>query len=71
MRSLFNSEAEKRENSRACLRSGIKEAVDRGELRPHEAERALDLAVNNWKGSTTAGAATRAAVDAFKKGIVR
>lgn len=57
--------------SRDCLRKDINEAVDRGDLRPHERERALDLAVSNWKGRVTAGEATRAAVNAFKKGLAK
>jgi len=57
--------------NRDCLRLDIRHAVDRGDLRPHEVERALDLAVSNWKGNTLAGEAVRAAVDAFKNGKAR
>jgi hypothetical protein len=62
---------EERANARSIMSRHIDKAIERGDIRPHERDRAIDLAVNNWKGNMGNGQAADLAIEAFKKGIVR
>jgi hypothetical protein len=65
---LYISQAEHERTNRAILRGNAERAAQRGDIRPHEVERVVDISASVWKGSMGNGEATRIAVDLVREG---
>jgi hypothetical protein len=58
------------DNDRAIMAPQIDRAISNGQIRPHERERAIELAVSNWHSTGGGnGRAAEAAVTAIQKGL--
>lgn len=56
-------------NARVIMGQHIDRAIAKGEVRPHEREKAIDIACDNWTGQTGNGVAAEHAINAIKRGV--
>lgn len=56
-------------NNRAIMGRHVDRAIAKGDIRPHERERTIDIACTNWTGRTGNGHAAEAAIETVKRGL--
>lgn len=56
-------------NKEGIIRGNAQRAANRGEIRQHEVERVVELAMPMFKGTTSNGEATNNAIALVKKGL--